>query len=177
MVGERIRARRNALGLTLRELAARIGMTAGYLSRVENNQVRPSLDALQAIAAELAVPMFTFLDTASVEPVVRANARRQMGFPDLHLSYELLTPDLGSQMMAVMIRLEAGGCRVAFPLKQPHEEWMYVVRGDLTVRLDSGEHRLGPGDTIYYNGGSLLEFLAGPDTDAEVICAIVPPVL
>ncbi len=56
VVGERIRRRRREQGLSLRELAGRIGMTAGYLSRVENQQVTPSLDALQAIATALNVP-------------------------------------------------------------------------------------------------------------------------
>jgi transcriptional regulator with XRE-family HTH domain len=79
VVGERIRRRRQELGLTLRELAERIGMTAGYLSRVENQQVTPSLDALQAIAVALRVPMFHFLDSSPNEPVVRARARPPRG--------------------------------------------------------------------------------------------------
>ena len=63
VVGDRIRRRRLDQGMTLRGLAERIGMTAGYLSRVENQRVTPSLDALQAIATALGVPMFWFLDS------------------------------------------------------------------------------------------------------------------
>ena len=71
VVGARIRRRRLDQGITLRGLAERIGMTAGYLSRVENQRVTPSLDALQAIATALGVPMFWFLDSLRDEPVVR----------------------------------------------------------------------------------------------------------
>ena len=81
VVGERIRRRRQEQNLTLRDLAERIGMTAGYLSRVENQQITPSLDALQTIAAALHVPTFFFLDSAASEPVVRADGRRQPLIP------------------------------------------------------------------------------------------------
>ena len=81
VVGDRIRRRRLDRGLTLRALAERIGMTAGYLSRVENQRVTPSLDALQAIATALGVPMFWFLDSLRDEPVVRAARGAAWRFP------------------------------------------------------------------------------------------------
>ncbi|MGC8782459.1 MAG: helix-turn-helix domain-containing protein [Anaerolineae bacterium] len=177
VVGERIRRRRQELGLTLRELARRIGMTAGYLSRVENQQITPSLDALQAIAAALRVPMFYFLESAPNEPVVRAGARRRLSFPDSHLAYELLTPANSGQLMAVLIRLEPGARRVTPPLVQPNEQMMFVLEGRLMINVDGTTYTLDKHDSIYYNGNLLREFACVGDRDVVVLCVIVPPVL
>lgn len=177
VVGERIRRRRQELSLTLRELADRIGMTAGYLSRVENQQVTPSLDALQAIATALRVPMFYFLDSSPNEPVVRASARRQLSFPDSQLAYELLTPSGSGQLMAVLIRLEPGARRVTPPLAQPNEQMMFVLEGRLRINVDGATYILNKHDSIYYNGNLLREFACEGDQELIVICAIVPPVL
>jgi transcriptional regulator with XRE-family HTH domain len=177
IVGERIRRRRQEQGLTLRELAERIGLTAGYLSRVENQQITPSLDALQAIATALHVPMFFFLDSAASEPVVRAHSRRQLSFPNSFLSYELLTPAGASQMMAVLIRLAPGARRVTPPLAQANEQWMFVLEGRLAIDVDGARYTLDTHDAIYYNGNLLREFACGGDQDVVVICTVVPPVL
>jgi transcriptional regulator with XRE-family HTH domain len=177
VVGERIRRRRQDQGLTLRELAERIGMTAGYLSRVENQQVTPSLDALQAIATALGVPMFFFLDSTPSEPVVRAGGRRQLSFPDSHLTYELLTPAWSSQMMAVLIRLQPGARRVTPPLSQPNEQWMFVLEGQLCINVDGVAYTLDRHDGICFNGNLLREFACSGDRDVAVICTVIPPVL
>jgi transcriptional regulator with XRE-family HTH domain len=52
-IGPRIRARRIERGISLRELARRIGVSASFVSRVENGHCPPSVDTLRAIASEL----------------------------------------------------------------------------------------------------------------------------
>ena len=51
-LGQRLQGLRRAQGLTLELLAADSGLSAGYLSQIENGQAVPSLTALQVIAAE-----------------------------------------------------------------------------------------------------------------------------
>ncbi len=177
VVGERMRRRRRDLRLTLRQLADKIGMTAGYLSRVENQQITPSLDALQAIATALQVPMFFFLNSHPDEPVVRAGQRRRLNFPDVRIWYELLTPETSGQMMAVLIRVEPGARRLTPPLSEANEQWMFVLSGRLRVDVNGTVYELGQYDSISYDGNRLREFsCVGPD-ELQIVCAIVPPVL
>lgn len=49
----RISAARQRLGLSLRELARRIGVSASYLMRVENGEHEPSEKHLRAICSEV----------------------------------------------------------------------------------------------------------------------------
>ena len=52
-VGEAIRARRQALGLSLRDLADRLGVTPSLISQIERGRANPSVSTLYAIVAEL----------------------------------------------------------------------------------------------------------------------------
>jgi len=51
-----LRARREELGLSLRELARRAGLSASYLSLVENGKRSPDVEAAGALAAALELP-------------------------------------------------------------------------------------------------------------------------
>jgi transcriptional regulator with XRE-family HTH domain len=164
------------MGLSLRTLADAIGMTAGYLSRVEREQVSPSLDALQSIAKALQVPMFYFLNSVPADPIVRKGARRILSFPDSKIGYELLTPDLGHQMMSVMIHMEPGARRTTAPLPKPNEQWMFVMEGCLEIDLEGNKYILEKGDSIYFDGNQLQYFSSIGKEELILICNITPPV-
>jgi transcriptional regulator with XRE-family HTH domain len=178
MVGARISQRRKELGYSLRELGERVNLTAGFLSQVENDRCSLSLGSLQRIATALEVPMFAFLEnTEPRSPVVRACHRPRLENSDPEIMYEMLSRDLGSRVMAVMIRIQPGGCRVAERLSQPTDEVMYVVCGRLSITIDDLSYTLDPGDSICYAGRSLREFSALGDAELQVICCVTPPVL
>ncbi|MGC8780819.1 MAG: helix-turn-helix domain-containing protein [Anaerolineae bacterium] len=178
MVGERIRQRRKELGYSLRELGARTDLTASFLSQVENGQCSPSLSSLQRIAIALEVPMFAFLETTpSPHPVVRQGERPRLHTSDAEIAYELLSRDLSGQLMAVLIRIQPGGHRIAERLSKPTDEMMYVLSGQLSITLEDQTYVLNPGDSISYRGQSLREFGAAGHEETSVICCITPPVL
>ncbi|MBM4458386.1 MAG: helix-turn-helix domain-containing protein [Chloroflexi bacterium] len=178
MVGERIRQRRKELGLSLRELGVRTNLTASFLSQVENDQSSPSLASLQRIATALQAPMFAFLDGVSQSSsIIRTDERPRLSFSDSGIDYELLTHNLGGQLMAVVIRMQPGSRRIAERLSQPTEEFMHVLRGRLVITIEEQTHELAAGDTICYAGQSLKQFAALGSEEAQVICCIAPPVL
>jgi transcriptional regulator with XRE-family HTH domain len=55
-LGERIRQRRLELGVTLRELARRVEVSAPYLTDLEAGRRHPGPDVLHRLAAALEVP-------------------------------------------------------------------------------------------------------------------------
>jgi transcriptional regulator with XRE-family HTH domain len=178
VVGERIREQRKTAGFSLRELAGKIGLTPGYLSRVENGQIKPSLDSLQTIATTLGVPMFTFLEDQNPDPIVKNSERAKLFFPKSNITYELLTPRPFKQMMSVMIDLEPGARReIHHVLPSTTEQWMYVLNGRLSIQIDNQEYTLEKDDTITYNGDLLQEFSSVGEETLKVICTIIPPVL
>ncbi|MFD1858784.1 XRE family transcriptional regulator [Aeromicrobium camelliae] len=57
LVGEVLRARRLAKGLTLRDVSGKARVSLGYISEVERGQKEPSSELLAALAAALDVPL------------------------------------------------------------------------------------------------------------------------
>jgi transcriptional regulator with XRE-family HTH domain len=52
-IGPRVRARRVELGMSVRELARRIDVSASFVSLVESGRCAPSVTTLRALASEL----------------------------------------------------------------------------------------------------------------------------
>lgn len=176
-LGNRIRTRRQELGLSLRELADKVGLSTSFLSQVERDLNNPSVDTLQKISEALDVPVFHFLmepDTKS--PVVRRDKRLKLTLPDSQFTYQLLTPDLNRKLQIFITEREAGEDHVAVPLHQHTEECIYVLQGQLEIQLGDKVHLLGPGDSIYFEGLMLRRITARGDQTLRYIAAITPPI-
>ncbi|MDX1522371.1 MAG: XRE family transcriptional regulator, partial [Anaerolineae bacterium] len=164
--------------LSLKELSKQVGLTASFLSQVEREESSPSIESLRKISQALKTPIFYFLaEENSTSPVVRRNQRLKLQKPNSQLVFELLTPDLNSQMEAILFEQEPGGGNYALPPHQYTEEFIYVLQGQLEVKLDDDVYELGPGDTIYFEGPRLQSLCAIGDQTLKVIAVVTPPVL
>src|ERR1041384_4954645 len=78
-VGPRIKALRDAMGLSLRDLAERSGVSAPMLSQVERGETSPTLAVAEKIAAglELTLSQLLRLDEGEHVAVSRAGERRR----------------------------------------------------------------------------------------------------
>src|SRR3954451_1651208 len=96
-VGPRIRALREAMDLSLRDLAERSGVSAPMLSQVERGETSPTLTVAGRIAAglELTLSQLLRIDEGGTVTVVRAGEGRTGGRAGHH--YELPTPPLPGQ--------------------------------------------------------------------------------
>lgn len=178
MIGNKIKEHRVGQGLSLRDLGKMTGLTASFLSQIENDLTEPSITSLQKIATALKVPMFTFLnDNFQTEQVVKRDSRQKLSFPNPHLTYELLTGNLNRQMAGFMIQLKSGESHNTQQLYRATEEMMYVIQGELEIQVGENKHHLNPGDSIYYEGAQLTGFSAVGTEDLKILCVITPPVL
>ncbi|MEM7344662.1 MAG: XRE family transcriptional regulator [Chloroflexota bacterium] len=177
-IGERIKTRRKELKLSLRELAEQVELTASFLSQIERDQSSPSIESLRKISQALEVPIFYFLaEPNGKSPVVRRNQRLKLQKPNSNLVFELLTPDLNRQMEAVMFEQEPGGGNYALIPTQYTEEFIYVLQGQLEVKLGETVYQLGAGDSIYFEGPTLRSLSAIGDQTLRVIAVVTPPIL
>jgi len=162
--------------MSLRTLGELTGLTASFISQLENDLTEPSINSLQKIAVALKAPIFTFLNGSKYpEHVVRRDARKRLSFPNPHLQYELLTDDLTRQMAGFLIHLKTGESHTTQKLYKATEELMYVLQGELEILLAENTYRLQPGDSIYYEGASLSGFSSIGDEDMIALCVITPP--
>src|ERR687895_153216 len=91
-LGPRVRALREAMDLSLRDLAERSGVSAPMLSQVERGETSPTLQVAARIASglELRLSQLLRLDEGDGVSVVRAGERRAGG--GTRHRYEVLTP-------------------------------------------------------------------------------------
>src|SRR6476659_1100171 len=144
-VGPRVRALRDAMGLSLRDLAERSGVSAGMLSQVERGETSPTLAVAAKIAAglELTLSQLLRLDEGEHVAVSRAGRRRLLERGGHR--FEELTPPLPGQRADVsMHSLEAGattGGRDDPPMHEPgSRETAVVLSGTLVLVIEGTRH-------------------------------------
>src|SRR5690349_8190664 len=80
-VGALIRRERQRQGLSLRELARRVGVSASMLSQVETDRTRPSVSTIYAIATELGISIDALLSDRGGAGLDAADAVAEGGVP------------------------------------------------------------------------------------------------
>lgn len=149
-IGERIRARRKAMGLTLQELANRSGLSAPFISQAERNLSVPSLWSLLALAKAMDVDISYFMTIPHSDAIVaRADQPRRIQ-ADSSVVYHSLSSDFeGRRMDAMLIHIPPG---YAFRTDQRNGEiFRYVIKGELHAIAGDVETVLGAGDSMHFD--------------------------
>jgi len=177
VLGKKIRHLRRERGMSLKDVAARTGLTSSFLSQVERDLADPSITSLRKIAEALEIPIFYFLlNHEEQSPVVRKDRRKVLRFPESHLTYELLSPDLNRKMEVMMARLEPGAASCEEPLAHPGEEFIIVMQGVMEINIGGEVYRLEDGDSIYYYASIPHKLWSASAEDLVFISAITPPI-
>lgn len=169
-IGDRIKARRKALGLTLQELATRSGLSAPFISQAERNLTTPSVWSLMSLAKGLEVEVSHFMEWPQTNQIVfRASAPKTVDI-DSVVGYVDLSSELPDRKMdAVLVRIPPG---FAFPSDSHNGEiFRYVIKGALTAVAGDVEALLGPGDGMHFDG-RVTHFVRN-DSDEEVLLLYV----
>jgi transcriptional regulator with XRE-family HTH domain len=155
-IGDRMRLLREAMGLSLRDLAERSGVSAPMLSQVERAETSPTLAVAAKIAAglELTLSQLLRLDEDGHVVVVRAGegrARRRRG----HEMRELTPPLPGQRADVSTHALDSGAATGGAddpPLHEPgSRETAVVLDGELTLIADGDAHELAAGDSVTFD--------------------------
>lgn len=155
-MGARVRALRESMGLSLRDLAARSGVSAPMLSQVERGETSPTLAVAGRIASglELTLSQLLRLDESQHVVVVRAGEGRARSAGG-HRTEELSPPLPGQRADVSRHRLEPGaatGGPSDPPLHEPgSRETAVVLDGVLTLVVDGDDRELGAGDAATFD--------------------------
>jgi transcriptional regulator with XRE-family HTH domain len=176
-IGPRVRALREAMDLSLRDLALRSGVSAPMLSQVERGETSPTLQVASRIAAglELRLSQLLRLDEGGSVTVVRAGQGRRGG-ADGH-RYEILSPPLPGQRAELSRHRLAAGAATGGPGDPPmHEpgarETAVVEAGTVTLHVDGQRHDLGAGDCVTFDA-DLPHHFENPGKEEAVLLAVV----
>jgi transcriptional regulator with XRE-family HTH domain len=179
-LGARVRALREAEGLSLRDLSERSGVSAPMLSQVERGATSPTVAVAERIAAGLDLRLSQLLrldEGGGSVAIVRAAERRKGPGGTKGHRYELLTPPLPG-LRAEVSRHELGpGARTGGagdpPMHEPgSRETAVVERGGVVLVCDGERHDLSEGDCVTFDA-DLPHHFENPGPDPAALLAVV----
>ena len=176
-IGPRVRALREAMDLSLRDLAERSGVSAPMLSQVERGETSPTLQVAARIASglELRLSQLLRLDEGGTVTVVRAGEGRQGGAAGHR--YEVLSPPLPGLRAEVSRHRLAPGAETGGPGDPPiHEpgarETAVVQQGHVTLLVDGQRHELGRGDCVTFDADLPHHFENRGEEEAALLAIV-----
>ena len=142
-LGRRLRLARFERGMTLKEVAARCGMSATHISEVERGKTSPTVGALQRISSALGVKPSRFVREMKIPLLALTRfAERPKLFvtdqEDQPLELEILSPGIPGGFMQILKRTSVPGETVAVP-PVIGEIVLLCTKGMVRVTSESGE--------------------------------------
>jgi len=155
-VGARIKALREAMGFSLRDLAERSGVSAPMLSQVERGETSPTLAIAEKIATGLELTLSQLLRLDEGEHVAVSRAAERRRYERGGHRFEELTPPLPGQRADVSLHTLKPGATTGGPGDPPiHEpgsrETAVVLTGVLALVVDGTRHELHAGDSVTFD--------------------------
>ena len=176
-LGERLRQVRSTRGLSVRELARRVGCSASLISQVERGVTAPSAGVVYALANELGITLDFLFGADSAQPgkPPRASSAKSTSWgrasgPDgagivqravdrsvIDLStgvrWERLTPTHDNRVDFIEVVYEPGGqsSETGRAVRHSGREYLYVLQGELEAVVGFETLRLTEGDSLAFD--------------------------
>jgi transcriptional regulator with XRE-family HTH domain len=159
-IGFEVRRLRKSIDLTVAELGAAAGISAGMLSKIENGSISASLGTLDALAKALNVPitrLFAETDERRDCSFVKAGTGvriERRGTKAGHL-YDLLGHSLGGAIGVepYLITLAEGAAPYTH-FRHAGVEFIYMLSGKVRYRHGDRTYLLDPGDALFFDAAA-----------------------
>jgi transcriptional regulator with XRE-family HTH domain len=158
-IGGKIRTLRLKKKMGLVELGKHTGLSPAMLSKIERGRLFPTLPTLLRIALVFGVGLEFFFAGAREKPIVGIVRKRdRVRLPERPQGRDSAFHFESLDYPAVERRFNAYYAEflpVSPETRRPHDhrgaEFIYVLKGTLSVQIGTDEHALGQGDSIYFD--------------------------
>jgi transcriptional regulator with XRE-family HTH domain len=170
-LGRRLKSLRVSRGLSLKDVAAKTGLSASFLSMVETGRNEITIGRLVAIADFYEVGLGDLIPERSMEqPVVlRRGDGQTLESPDQRVTTELLAAWHHGDMTSGFRRFELGA-ELNEPSRQAGPEFVLVLGGELTIEFaDDTALVLREGDSVWFEASRRHRQFNSADGETHVI--------
>lgn len=175
-LGERVRALRQERSWTLEQAAKQAGLARSTLSKIENEQMSPTFDAVQKLARGLGISVPQLFTPPQSDRVMarRAITRAGAGQPHPTTTYEhdILAAELRQKkMLPYRARVRARSMEdFEGWVRHDGEEFLYVLTGIICFYTEFYEPvEMRRGDSAYYDANMGHNVVSVSDDDAEIL--------
>jgi transcriptional regulator with XRE-family HTH domain len=159
-LGFEVRRLRKSIDLTVAELGAAAGISAGMLSKIENGSISPSLATLDSLAKALNVPitrLFAETDERRDCSFVKAGAGvriERRGTKSGHL-YDLLGHSLRGAIGVEPYLITLAEDAVPYThFRHAGVEFIYMLSGKVRYRHGDRTYLMEPGDALFFDAAA-----------------------
>jgi len=153
-VGPGIRAIREELGLSLREVSARAGLSVNAISRIERGDNSPTVASLHMIAEALGVSITEFFVKQAEQTVIYLQPADRSASEYVTMQIESLGSGLRNQQLEpFMITVLPGHAVDTKPITHAGQEFVYCLEGKLYYRVGDEAFNLEPGCSLLFDAG------------------------
>lgn len=152
LIGSRLRVARRAKGLTLDNVAKAAGLTQGYVSKLERDQVSPSVASLVAVCTAVGLRVGELFEPPPTA-IVRAGEGSRINFGAKGAVEFVITPGDQAHLEVIQSFIAPGGTGGASQYALDCDvEFVYVITGSLKMLLGKDVFTLNAGDAMTMRG-------------------------
>ena len=180
-IGEKVKSLRIEKGLSIEDVSQQSGISASTLSGIEDHTISPPLGNIVSLATVFHVSVGEFFGDSADSPfcIVRSDDRKTVsrfsstGGKSAGYSYESLGHQKQNrQMEPFLVTLTPAETFPVEPNQHDGEEIIFVLEGQVDVRLADHTDILNPGDSIYYDS-TLPHVVSCHGDDPATILAVI----
>jgi transcriptional regulator with XRE-family HTH domain len=175
-LGTRVRELRKAKNWTLEQAAKQAGLARSTLSKIENEQMSPTFDAVKKLAEGLGISIPQLFTAPKNDRVLGRMAVTKSGEGKAHLTatyeHELLAPSLTrKQMLPYRARVRARKIEEFDGwVRHDGEEFLYVLSGVIRFYSEFYEPvEMRRGDSAYYDATMGHNIVSTSQEDAVIL--------
>jgi transcriptional regulator with XRE-family HTH domain len=159
-IGAEVRRLRKSLDLTVAELGAAAGVSAGMLSKIENGAISPSLGTLKSLAATLNVPISRLFSESEERREcsfvksgsgVRIERRGTKAGHQYDLLGHSMSGELAVEPYLITLREDAAPYT---HFRHAGVEIIYMLSGKVRYRHADQSYVMEPGDTLCFDASA-----------------------
>jgi transcriptional regulator with XRE-family HTH domain len=152
LLGRRIRRIRQEKSLTLKQIEAKVGVSATHISEIERGKTSPTIKALEKIAHALEVLPSHLIDLPQVAPseILRSRELKTVTLNGGSIKLQPLTNRFVCSEMSIFLATIEGSGSVGGVSGHRGEEFCYILDGFLEVTIDGIPQVLRRGDTVHF---------------------------
>ena len=175
-LGQRIKQIRSKLGITLEEASQRTGLARSTLSKIENEQISPTFQAMQKLAngLQIDVPQLFEPPRKKVATGRRDINRSGEGKPHPTPTYEheLLATQLSNKKMTPFKSQVRARIFEEYTdwVRHDGEEFLLILSGEILFYSEFYEPvKMSQGDSVYYDANMGHMLVSVSEADAHIL--------
>lgn len=178
-LGARIRKLRKEKGLTLVEVAEKTGVAQATLSRIETGTMLGTVESHERIAEVIGVglaELYAGVDRRYDQiSHLTKEAERKVVHHGKNTQIELLTSESSKKKITpLLITLQAGASTASEQNERGVEKFLYLLDGEVKVKVDREEYLLKAGETLYFDASLPHQITNEKQKPVRVLAAVSP---